>query len=63
MPPIPRPALARKHVGLAHASGDRLRLRSHLAPNIKARQQKGEEEDATPDLVLKHSDATIVTYV
>jgi hypothetical protein len=24
---------------------------------------EGEERDATPDLLLKHSDATLVTYV
>jgi hypothetical protein len=26
------------------------------------RQRKGEKRDATPDLVLKHSDATIAIY-
>jgi hypothetical protein len=43
---------ARKYVGLAYASGDRLRL---PAPNSEARQQKGNEGDATLDLVLKHN--------
>jgi hypothetical protein len=43
--------------------GDRVRLRSLPALDTEARQQKGEEGDATPDLVLKHPDATIATYV
>jgi hypothetical protein len=47
----------------ARASGDRLRLHSLLAPDTKARQQKGEERGATPDLVLKHPNAIIATYV
>jgi hypothetical protein len=44
----------------AHAIGDRLGL---PALDTKARQQKGEEGDATLDLVLKYPDATIATYV
>jgi hypothetical protein len=32
-------------------------------PDTEARPQKDEEGVATPDLVLKHPDATIVTYV
>ena len=48
-----------KYVGSIHVSGDRLRLST---PDTEARQQKGEEGDATLDLVLKHSNATIVTY-
>ena len=55
-------ALARKHVGPTRASGDRLCMCSLLAPDIEARQQKDEEEDRTPDLVLKYPDATIATY-
>jgi hypothetical protein len=30
-------------------------------PDTEARQQKGEEENATLNLVLKHPDATIAT--
>jgi hypothetical protein len=29
----------------------------------KVRPQKSEDRDATPDLLLKHSDATLATYV
>jgi hypothetical protein len=29
----------------------------------KVRQQKSEDRDATPDLLLKHPDATLATYV
>ena len=29
----------------------------------KVRQQKSEDRDATPDLLLKHPDATLETYV
>jgi hypothetical protein len=29
----------------------------------KVRQQKSEDKDATPDLLLKHPDATLATYV
>jgi hypothetical protein len=29
----------------------------------KVRQQKSEDRDATPDLLLKHLDATFATYV
>jgi hypothetical protein len=46
--------------GPSRASGDYLCL-SIL--DSKARQQKGEEGDATLDLVLKHPDITIATYV
>ena len=53
-------AQARKHVGPIHTNGDRLRL---PVPDTEARQQKGEEKDATLDLILKHSDTTIATYV
>ena len=49
-----------KHVGSAHATGDRLRLPTS---DNEARKQKGEEGDATLDLVLKHLDAAIATYV
>jgi hypothetical protein len=30
---------------------------------VKVRQQKSEDKDATPDLLLKHPDATLATYV
>jgi hypothetical protein len=52
-------ALTGEHVGLARANGDRLHL---PASDTEARQQEGEEGDATLDLVLKHLDA-IATYV
>jgi hypothetical protein len=29
----------------------------------KVRQQKGEDKDTTPDLLLKHPDTTLATYV
>jgi hypothetical protein len=29
----------------------------------KVRQQKSEDRDVTPDLLLKHPDATLATYV
>jgi hypothetical protein len=29
----------------------------------KVRQQKGEDRDTTPDLLLKHPDAALATYV
>jgi hypothetical protein len=29
----------------------------------KGRQQTSEDRDATPDLLLKHSDATLATYI
>jgi hypothetical protein len=29
----------------------------------KVRQQKSEDRDATPDLLLKHLDTTLATYV
>jgi hypothetical protein len=47
-------------MGPACASGDRLHL---LVPDTEARQQKGEERDAILDLVLKHLDATMATYM
>jgi hypothetical protein len=47
-------------VGLAHASGDHLRL---PASDIETRQQKDEEEVVTLYLVLKHPDTTIAIYV
>jgi hypothetical protein len=37
-----------KHMESGHTSGDRLRL---FMPNTKARQQKGEKEDAKLDIV------------
>jgi len=52
-------AAARKHVEPACASEDYLHLPT---PNTEARQQRGEEGDATLALVLKHRDATIATY-
>ena len=52
-------APARKHVG-PPCSGDRLRI---PVPDTEVRQQKGDEGDATLNLVLKHPDATITTYV
>jgi hypothetical protein len=55
--------LTRKHVGPACTSGDHFLLCSFPVPDIEVRQQKGEVGDATPDLVLKHSDTTIATYV
>jgi hypothetical protein len=30
---------------------------------VKVRQEKCEDKDATPDLLLKHPDATLATYV
>jgi hypothetical protein len=30
---------------------------------VKVRQKKNEDRDATPDLLLKHPDTTLVTYV
>jgi hypothetical protein len=31
--------------------------------DAKVRQQKSEDRDATPDLLLKHPDAILATYV
>jgi hypothetical protein len=31
--------------------------------DIEARHTEGEEENATPDLLLKYSDATLATYI
>jgi hypothetical protein len=38
-------------------------LRSLPVPDTEVRQQKGEEGDVTPNLVLKHPDATTAIYV
>jgi hypothetical protein len=38
---------------------DAERRRRHKA---NVRQQKSEDRDATPDLLLKHTDATLATY-
>jgi hypothetical protein len=47
-------------MGTTRASGDRLRLPT---ADTETRKQKGEEEDAILNLVLKHLDATNAIYV
>ena len=53
-------ATARKHMEPTPRQWEPLRI---PAPDTEARQQKGEERDATLNLVLKHPDATIAIYV
>jgi hypothetical protein len=41
-------------------------LDSHVRPRWwrwRRRRHRGEEEDATPDLLFKHPDATLATYI
>jgi hypothetical protein len=54
---VPRPPAS---TWPACTSGDCLPL---SASDTEARQQEGEEGDATLNLVLEHLDATIVTYI